>query len=447
VAEQSVTRLASLILKTPACTGMKQETAMLKRLLNGKRIRQFAKCTTGVVSIYTAVAAIPLMIGAGAAIDMARYNAAQTQVQAALDAAALAAAAAKGATDSERIAMAKASFDFNIKELASKDVTATPDFKVVSEKIVGRAKIEVPTTFMQFAGYSKLESTSGSEVGFASEKKAEIVLVLDYSWSMTEYAGSEIKYKAMRKASVDLVKDLSKTDPEKVKFGLVPYSHHVYTSLPAAYVVGGGGGTWTGCTVDRQYPYNTTSTTPSSSNATKWDPSIAPVAGAPGCGGYVSANLKTMDLTDNFNAVTNQLNIMKPYSYTHIALGVEFGYHMLSPNAPFNNGAAFGDKNVKKFMVVLTDGEQTEHGFGPGSTRSKEQGLTNLEALCTNAKADGITMITVAFNLGTGPTVTRLRNCASDPSANFFTPESAADLNNAFDSIKAAISAEVYISK
>jgi Flp pilus assembly protein TadG len=428
---------------------MKQEQVMLKRLWNNKSIRQFAKNTSGVVSIYTAVVAIPLMVAAGAAIDMARYNAAQTQVQAAVDAASLAAAAAKDATDSERIAMANANFAYNMKALGSKDIKVVPEFKVKAEKIIGSAKLQVPTTFMQFAGYSKLESTAGSEVGFASEKKAEIVLVLDYSWSMTEWAGSEIKYKALRKAAVDLVKDLSKTDPDKVKFGLVPYSHYVYTSMPATYVVGAGGGTWTGCTLDRQNPYNVTSDTPSGSDVTKWDPSAKPVKGAADCAGSISNNLKTYNLSDNFASITNQLNVMRPYSnaYTHIALGVEFGYHMLSPNAPFTNGAAFGDKKVQKFMVVLTDGKQTQPGFGPGSIRTIEQGEENLATLCSNAKNDKITIITVAFNLGSGPTVDRLRNCATDPTAHFFTPDSADDLNNAFDSIKTAISAEVYISK
>ena len=77
--------------------------------------------------------------------------------------------------------------------------------------------------------------------------------------------------------------------------------------------------------------------------------------------------LSTLPLTDDFTAIGKQLDVMKPYAWTHIALGAEFGYHLLSPNAPYTEGAAYADKTTRKVMVLLTDGEQTEPGFGSGS--------------------------------------------------------------------------------
>ena len=120
---------------------------------------------------------------------------------------------------------------------------------------------------------------------------------------------------------------------------------------------------------------------------------------------------------------------------------------MLSDNAPFEEGVSYDDEETQKFMVVLTDGAQTEPAFGPGSTRTVAQGEANLEALCTNAKAKGITMITIAYDLDDNSTTTRLKNCATDPDTNFFVASSGAAVAGAFDNIKTLITAQVFISK
>jgi hypothetical protein len=96
---------------------------------------------------------------------------------------------------------------------------------------------------------------------------------------------------------------------------------------------------------------------------------------------------------------------------------------------------------------VLTDGMQTEPGFGPGSSRTVARGEQNLEALCANAKKDGITVISMAFDLNDSGTRQRLQDCATDPDKHFFVANSADDLSGAFEAVKAAVTAEVYLSK
>ena len=108
---------------------------------------------------------------------------------------------------------------------------------------------------------------------------------------------------------------------------------------------------------------------------------------------------------------------------------------------------SYDDEETQKFMVVLTDGAQTEPAFGPGGTRTVAQGESNLEALCTNAKTKGITMITIAYDLDDNDTVDRLRNCATDPDKNFFVATSAAAVAGAFENIKTLITAQVFVSK
>jgi Flp pilus assembly protein TadG len=429
---------------------MKQESPMSRKLTLKNIFKRFTGDQDGTIAVMFALSTVPILLATGAAVDFVRFNAAQTHVQAALDAATLSGAAAKKVTDAKRIEIAKLSFKNNIASGAAAGMSADPEFKVVKDKFVSEVKVEMPTALMKIVGIDVMNGTSRAEVGIIGDQKAEIVMVLDYSGSMGRSIAGKTKYIAMKDAAKAMVNDLAKSDPDKVKFGLVPFSHHVYTTLPSSMVIGGTGATWTGCTQDRQYPYNQTTSAPTGDDATKWNHPFAPrsAGGAGGtCDPYVTNNLSILDLTKDFSGIKSKLDAMKPYSNTHIALGVEFGYHMLSPAAPFTSGVSFSDTSTKKFMVVLTDGEQTEPAFGPGGSRTKENGETNLEKLCANAKADGITIMTMAFDLDDSATRKRLQNCATDPKRDFFVVNDPTGLSSAFEAVKTAIADQVFISK
>ena len=411
-------------------------------------LKNFGICQKGSIAVFYAISAIPVFVAAGSAIDYVRYFANATELQAALDSAALAAAATPEATDTERLALAKATFARNLEGGDLSDSAITSSFDIENDTVVAAAQLDMATSLMQFAGIKAMKLSVGAEVAVPGNKKAEIALVLDYSGSMSETIAGGVKYVAMKNAAKDLISDLEAANPEKVKFALVPFSHHVYGTLPKSYILGAtGSGNWTGCTQDRKYPYNLTDATPTSANASKWGQAQAPVHISSGCGGYVSNNLVMKPLTNDFAGLKSQLDIMTPYAWTHIALGVEFGFHMLSDNAPFSEGVSYDDDETEKFMVVLTDGYQTEPAFGPGGTRTVAQGEANLEALCTNAKAKGITMITIAYDLDDTATRNRLKNCATDPNTNFFVATDTAAVASAFDNIKSIITAQVFVSK
>ncbi len=412
-----------------------------------KTLSRFWNSQRGDTAIMFAISAIPVMLAAGAAIDYASYSNAKAHLQAALDSAAIAGAAASGKSNSERATIAEAAFDANLADGPAAGYDIDSEFKVEDGVFIANASVDVPTSIMKLAGVPEMNVSGGAEVGLAGNKKAEIALVLDYSGSMGEVSGSKVKYVAMRDAATKLVSDLTLASPGKVKFGLVPFSHHVYVTLPKAHVKGATGtGNWTGCTQDRKYPQNLTSATPTASDASKWNQAMAPEHADSDCGGYAPNKLIVKPLTTDDAAVKTQLAAMKPYAWTHIALGVEFGYHLLSDNLPFDQGAPKSDTETQKFMIVLTDGMQTEPAFGPGTTRNVAQGEKNLEKLCNNAKADGIRIVTLAFDLYDTSTRARLKNCASDADS-FFVADDDTDLSAAFEEIKVSIANEIYLRK
>ena len=410
-----------------------------------KLLKRFGTSEKGNVAIMFALSAVPMFLAAGASIDYARYSAGVTKLQSALDSAALSGAAARDLSDSKRIALATATFKENLKsgELSN----ATSDFKVKDGTVVASAQLALDTTFMKVGGIDVMQLSAATEIAVPDDKNGEIALVLDYSGSMEDSIAGGVKYVAMKNAAKKLIDDLQMANPTKVKFALVPFSHHVYVTLPKPFVAGQTGtGNWTGCTQDRPYPANLTDDTPSTNDNTKWGQTQAPEHAGWGCSGYVSHNLKVTPLTDNFSALKGQLDSMIPYAWTHIALGVEFGFHVLSDNAPFTAGVSYTDKKTEKIMIVLTDGEQTEPAFGPG-VRNSSQGESNLEELCKNAKVKGITMMTIAYDLNDSSTRTRLRNCSTDPAKHFFIASDTAAVASAFDNIKNVITAQVFISK
>ena len=410
------------------------------------KLKQFAANTGGNIGIMLALSAIPMIAGVGAALDFGHYLNVNTELAAALDAASLAGATASG-TDAQKIKIANDVFDQNFKTVSG-GLKATTAFTINNGVFNGEVTAPMPMMLMGLMGVPSLDAVARNQVGLPAAKKAEVALVLDYSGSMGDVAGSQVKYKAMGKAATKLIDDLTVNNPSKVKFSLVPFSQHVYVSLPAQYVKGGGSGTWTSCTQDRLYPYNLSDAAPNAADdTTKWGQPNVVHPWKSSCADYASKSLVVRPLTNDFSGLKTQIAAMTPYQNTHIPLGVEFGYQTLSPNGAFTGAAQYSDKTTSKFLVLLTDGTQTEPAWGPSGMRTVVQGDTNLENLCSNVKASGITVVTIAYDLSDSTQRQRLQNCASDPATDFFVANTDADVAKAFQAITNAVQQTVYLSK
>lgn len=400
------------------------------------RLRSFLRNQSGNITTYLALSAIPIMLAAGSAIDYVRYSDAKSDLQAALDGAALAAALPANLTDAQRIQIAQDYFKANFSYAQVEQ--PEPVVTVSASSVRATADFQLPTGLMQIAGITQMEYEGAAEVMRPFAGAAEVVMVLDYSGSMNR----KNKYQDMRTAALAMVDKLdAEIADNKLKFGLVPFSAMVYTDLPRSYVIqSSSSATWTGCTQDRRSPYNTTVDTPdTSNNNTKWGyfDNGSENSGAYNCPQYNIKGLKIVPLTSNTATVKSKISAMRPLGNTNIPLGAEFGWNLLDPQAPYSEGAAYSDTQTRKFLVLLTDGVQTSKQWGPDGTNTVGHGNQNLLTLCAGMRDKGITVFTIAFDITNTAVTDMLEDCAP---GRYYEPDSGGtEILAVFDAISKQI--------
>ncbi len=404
-----------------------------------RSIHKLARQTGGNVSILLAIAALPLLLAAGAAIDYIRVVHARTQIQAAADSAALAVALADtNNVDEQKLAGATYfKSNFHNSELGGVEPTITVD----EDKVVVAVTFDYPMTLMGLAGIATMPVGGLAEVELSKDTKVEVVLVLDYSGSMIK----NDKYIRMRDAATKMIGKLAAAKDSIAKFGIVPFSAMIRTSMSAAYVTQASAGpTWTGCTQDRQYPWNIGVATPNGTPESMWGfIDVWPVGNSENaapkydCAKYKTNKLDIMPLTADAAAVQARLAEMTPVGNTNIPLGAEFGWNLLDPDPPFSEAAPYDDEQTKKFLVLLTDGVQTSRQWGDKGNRSVDNGNDNLKTVCQGMAAKDITVFAIAFDIKAAAVTDLLKACA--PGNYFESDESGAEISAVFNAITTRI--------
>lgn len=129
----------------------------------------------------------------------------------------------------------------------------------------------------------------------------------------------------------------------------------------------------------------------------------------------------------------NQFATMQPSGNTNLTVGISWGLSLLTNDAPFTEAAPTGTSDLYRFMILLTDGDNTENKF----TGTQSQIDARSTAACNAVKAKGITVYTVRVIDGNS---TLLSNCASSP-ANYFEVSNASQLTPVFQTIANQIGA------
>jgi Flp pilus assembly protein TadG len=425
------------------------------------KLISFRKCRAGNVSLLFAGAIFPIVGTIGLAVDYSRANEVKSQMTTAVDAAALALAhSSVNLTDAELQKKAKALFDANFKPGTAAEaatVHAARDQGVLTVDASSRLN----TLFMRVLNYDKLPIDAKTKVVWGSKQKIEVVLALDNTGSMKDKIGSTnvTKMDELKKAAKELVDTLEASQlpgtTNQVKIGIVPFATSVRvdptsnTYKTADWIrfdkiteqkcelkkVNGdwkyeckdvtrdfSKTAWQGCILDRDQSNDVSDAEAKTAKSETLYPA------AETCPSSESKLQLVQPLTTDFNKLRTVISNMEPAGNTNVTIGVSWGMALLSSQKPFTEGSSVttGDAAVKKFLIILTDGENTKNRFTT-STSAIDARTT----LACKAAHDMGTIFSIRMIEGNA---TLLKACASDPD-NYHDIQAATELTTAFRAI------------
>lgn len=447
---------------------------MMRRIL--RHFRRLARDRRATVAMTFALSSIPLVIGTGVAVDLSRAYVVETRLQNALDAAALAVGSSAGSQATlQTIAEKFFARNYPADKLG---VPATPLLTVGSGTIHLSAQATMPTSFMAIVGKTSI-TVHGEVEALRKNTGVEVALVLDVTGSM---AGTKIQN--LRDAASDLVDELfgAETEPELLKVAVVPYSVavNVGATVASQIVKSGYEGKFSttnsykskGCVLARwdngldvtDTPFDTQAHRtlpyfyPSASSDNKWnDPDQsydnswgAPVTNYTQCNNMTGPNIgcptPILPLTNRRDDIDDTIDNLVYWCRggTLSNVGMAWGWRVLSPSEPFTEGSDYNDSQFNKAVVLMTDGVN-QYYKNSGSTYKSDYGAyerldnnrlgttststavtvvnNRLLSVCSAMKDQGITVYTVTFQLNDNNTKNIYRNCASDPSKYFDSPD------------------------
>lgn len=287
--------------------------------------------------------------------------------------------------------------------------------------------------------------------------------------------------------------------------GAAPINNQIFSSAANRFtLLNNMGVSWGGCVESRAAPYDVQDTAPSTGTpATLFTPYFAP--DEPSSGGtyynsYLpdvtnSSNWQTRQgyvakynraptttgtnnstgyiygpnsgcqlspitrLTDDWEGLKDAVDDMVAVGDTNIPLGLMWGWHLLSPNAPFADGRAYNTPKSTKVVVLMTDGDNTmtstgnnnaslynslgyiwqnRLGITSGNTAQRKAAMdARLTTLCNNMKAEKIVIYTVRVEVTSGDSSV-LRGCASS-NDKFYDVQDASQLTAVFNAIAGSI--------
>ena len=406
------------------------------------RFKTFLSDTRGSLSYVFALSFLPIIAFVGPSVDYARALQAKAVLQSAIDSTAI--MLAKEAPKKDTAALQALAAPYfaalmgNHLEIIPAGLSVAKTDKTVNLQANGTIK----TYFAGIFGYPTYTIDTISQAAY-NTKSIELSMVLDNTGSMA----SLNKITELKKASHSLLNILEKSavKPDQIKVALVPYTTQVrldttyknanwLTNSPTGTFKAGIGYSipstrdkWDGCIADRDTGYNNTDKPVSTPVAQSLYPMI-----------YCSHGsvARMMPLTSNWSNLHTRIDEMKADGMTNITLGAQWGYEMLTNAAPFTE-ASTDTSNVERFMILLTDGQNTQDRWGQwDETRMNKDTRSMCDAITERnvaeaAKKMKIKLYTVLVIDGNEPL---LRDCASSPSM-FMKVKNASELESVFKKI------------
>lgn len=404
-------------------------------------LARFGQDAGGNVMMLFALAIIPVLGLAGALIDYSRAATVRSQLNAAVDSAALMAARdAPKLTDAEATARINNWIRGNLHgDAASSFTSATIAIDRTQRTVNITANVNVDTRLAQLIGQTTVPVSSKSQAAWGTNK-IELALALDNTGSMA----SSGKMTALKAASLDMIQIMKDAtlEPQQIKLSVIPFNTQVkistsYKDEPwlrydQTRTTGSGKNkvtetisksTWTGCVSDRDMTYDAQDNGPVGAYATLYPADFCD-----------QPTLTVMrPLTDDWTALNATINAMTPVGNTNVTIGAMWGLASLSTGVPLTEAQAPTTPRLKKFMVLLTDGDNTENRFTTNGTEIDAR----TTAACNTIKAAGVTLYTIRVIDGDAAL---LKSCASSPSQ-YYDVKNASELTPVFKQIAGEISA------
>jgi Putative Flp pilus-assembly TadE/G-like len=391
------------------------------------KFRKFVSSTTGNTAMIFALSAMPLVMAVGAAVDYSRASQAHAVLQAAVDSAALGTSADRELVAQIMLGKGEAELKQRVENyLKANDAldvlnsldAITAKYDETKQSVVVSVKGSLRMSLMTLAGIQRLDIGTTAEVGIGSNA-LEVALVLDNTGSM----GGQ-KLTDLKSAALDLVEMLFKNgnNSAKLAVGIVPFSEYVNIGVTTPThgwldnFTYPAGSVWQGCVGSRPTPQDESIALGS---LDKYTP-----VGVPNC---VTPMLR---LTSDRLAIENKIAELGAQGRTYIPIGLLWGWNMLTREHPLNDAMSQADMKKlggTKALVLMTDGANTVSTSGT----ALHDGYDVIDAnaltakLCANAKADGIEIFTVAFQVSDVAIKQILDDCASEPDMAFDATSSA----------------------
>lgn len=455
----------------------------------------FRNDRSGNFGILTALAALPLIVGCGIALDYAAAYSKRSELQSAADAAVLFAASSGEREAGKLKSLAQNVFD----AVVTHQFGSTPVVESIEldneNHITMMVSGVVPLSLARIVQPTGVRVSVLSQARMGSDDKLEVALVLDNTYSM-----SGEKLADLKAASNALLNAFDKADKkrEKVRLSITPFAQYVNvgignrnktwldvpddsatntttcsmkkplisqtcTTVPTTIIYDGvsiestkkvctnqvygpaeevcttstSTKKWTGCIGSRTAPLNVTDTRPDKPY--------------PGLQNTVCTNAIT-PLTSDYKVLRAAVTAMTvstaaAFRETYIPQGILWGWNTINPAEPFDDALDYDD-DVKKFIILMTDGSNTVR---PQTSNYALHTLkTNVSVaddfvrdVCSNVKSAStkkpVTIFTVAVGVEKGSvTDLALTNCASDPSLAYSVDDSSRLLKT-FEAISSRI--------
>ncbi|WP_170409099.1 TadE/TadG family type IV pilus assembly protein [Ruegeria atlantica] len=348
----------------------------------------------GAFIIFVVVGFLLIFATAGIGVDIMNFERDRASLQGTLDRAVLAAANVKQKLPPKDVVISYIEKS-DVRGELTKEPVVVDDAAAGSRKVTANAEVDVPTHFMWFFGYPTLTAsvTSVAEEAIGS---VEISLVLDISGSMAWDSATKVeddegnlvtlsKLEALQDAAKNFVTTMyAKENPDKISISIIPYATQV-----------NAGGTllskMPGVTNEHNYSHCVDFT--KSEYSEYW---IDPAKKLNRAGYFDPRNTNDdyeressnpyvcptragsaiTPLTNDIDHLNKQIEALSASGRTSIEVGIKWGAGLLDPQfqpviaklaadnvvpSKLNDRPKAYESNVKKVLIVMTDGENTEN--------------------------------------------------------------------------------------